>query len=604
MPFGAQLQEDGLVRFGLWAPSADQVDLCLDGGNLSMAADGTGWFELVTSEAPPGSRYAFRIDKGMIVPDPASRFQPEDVHGPSEVIDPRAFVWEDGHWRGRPWTDSVIYELHVGTFTEAGDFAAVAGKLDYLVDLGVTALELMPVADFPGRYNWGYDGAFLFAPDSRYGRPEALKSLIDAAHARGLMVFMDVVYNHFGPEGNYLYAYAPQFFSQQHHTPWGAAINFDGETCHEVRRFFIHNALYWLIEYHLDGLRLDAVHAIMDDSEPGILVELAETVRREIGPDRHVHLLLENEDNGAHYLCRKERNVPWYEAQWNDDIHHALHVLLTGEDRGYYIDFADDPLMRLGRCLAEGFAWQGEPSPWRQNARRGEPSSDLPPDAFIAFLQNHDQIGNRAFGERIGVLAATDAVRAATALLLLAPSPPLLFMGQEWGTTRPYLFFCDFEESLKEEVTRGRREEFSRFPEFADPARRNSIPDPTADTTFEASRLDWHVMEAPVHQEWLTLHRTLLRLRHSELLPLLGHGPAQQTKLSRLAGGALNASWQFSNGTRLELLANLCSMPCTGVEHPVTGRLLYGTHSCLQRGDESLPPWSVFWYLNEETTAV
>ena len=472
MPFGAQCRDDGSVRFRLWAPAARQVELCFGDVNppayLPLDQRDNGWFELVTDAVRPGTQYRFRIDHAQKVPDPASRFQPRDVHGPSEIIDPDSFFWLDRAWQGRKWEEAVIYELHVGTFTPRGTFLAACERLDYLADLGITALELMPVSDFPGQRNWGYDGVYSFAPDSTYGRPEDLKELVQSAHSRGIMVLLDVVYNHFGPEGNYLGGYAPQFFTDRHHTPWGNGINFDGSESRAVRDFFIHNALYWLNEYHFDGLRLDAVHAIADDSTPDILTELADTVRSSIAPDRHVHLILENDRNQSRYLQRtvtsKERCRPrTYTAQWNDDIHHALHVLITGEKDGYYSDYAEHPLDQLGRCLVEGFAYQGETSLHRNGATRGEPTQGLPLSAFVSFLQNHDQIGNRAFGERITQLADPRAVRAASAILLLAPSPPLLFMGEEFGAQSPFLFFCDFEKDLAQAVTAGRRNEFAHF---------------------------------------------------------------------------------------------------------------------------------------------
>src|SRR5579863_9157148 len=365
MPFGAECREDGSVRFRLWAPAARQVDLCLAGtcAQIPLERRDDGWFELITNVARPGTQYHFRINGEQEVPDPASRFQPHDVHGPSEVVQPDAFDWRDNAWRGRRWEEAVIYELHVGSFSSAGTFSAVRERLDYLADLGITAVELMPIADFPGRRNWGYDGVLLYAPDSCYGRPEDLKRLVQAAHERGLVVFLDVVYNHFGPDGNYLSVYSPQFFTNRHHTPWGDAINFDGPESRVVRDFFIHNALYWLEEYHLDGLRLDAVHAIADDSRPDIITELAEVVRQRINGERVVHLMLENADNATRYLGRDhEGRVTLYDAQWNDDIHHALHVLITGEHDGYYSDYAHEPLRHLCRCLSEGFAYQGEHS--------------------------------------------------------------------------------------------------------------------------------------------------------------------------------------------------------------------------------------------------
>ncbi|HKS72878.1 MAG TPA: malto-oligosyltrehalose trehalohydrolase, partial [Terriglobales bacterium] len=395
MPFGAEVVDDQTVRFRLWAPKARRVDLVHGSRDvIPMNFVGDGWFELL-QKSGPGSLYRFQIDGGARVPDPASRFQPRDVHGPSEVIDASAFDWKDGNWLGRPWQEAVLYELHVGTFSEQGTFAGVEERLAYLADLGVTAIELMPLSDFPGTRNWGYDGVLPFAPDSQYGRPEELKHLIQSAHAKGLMMFLDVVYNHFGPEGNYLHEYAPQFFSDRHQTPWGRALNFDGLGSREVRDFFIHNALYWLTEYHFDGLRLDAVNTIADDSSPDILTELAEAVRSKIGVQRQIHLVLENDDNRSRYLKRESDGRPGlYNAQWNDDIHHALHVAITGEHDGYYVDYSDCPVQHVERCLKEGFDYQGQPSNFRGGKSRGDPSAELPPSAFVSFLQNHDQVGN------------------------------------------------------------------------------------------------------------------------------------------------------------------------------------------------------------------
>ncbi|ALP53918.1 malto-oligosyltrehalose trehalohydrolase [Candidatus Tenderia electrophaga] len=604
MPFGAQLLDMGGVRFRLWAPAAQRVELCLIEGEaetrLPMTRQDEGWFEWVTEQAGNGSRYRFRIDAGMHVPDPASRYQPEDVHGPSEVVDPRAWAWQDEAWLGRPWQEAVIYELHVGSFSPQGNYAAIQARLDTLVELGVTAVELMPVADFPGRRNWGYDGVYLFAPDSQYGRPEDLKALVEAAHARGLMVFLDVVYNHFGPEGNYLHAYAPQFFTERHHTPWGAAINYDGKHSHWVREFFIHNALYWLAEYHLDGLRLDAVHAIIDDSQPDILTELAERVQRHFGNQRQIHLVLENDRNAAHYLRRSANGRPeHYVAQWNDDIHHALHVLLTGEGEGYYMDYAPHPLPHLQRCLSEGFAYQGEASAYREAQARGEASAHLPATAFVSFLQNHDQVGNRAFGERIAALTDDKRLRAALSLLLLAPAPPLLFMGQEWNSSQPFPFFCDFGADLAEKVVEGRRNEFAHFPEFNAPAARERIPDPMAEATFNQAILDWQARHSPDHQPWLTLHKELLALRHAEVIPRLHNLVGGAAATTTWAGQGLRVDWSLGDGAGLALLANLGDTSIAALDRP-SGRLLYSTHPTATQADAlALPPWSVCWYLDE-----
>jgi len=602
MPFGAQLLDDGGVHFRLWAPAAKRVSLCLqhDDGEAdeAMAPRGGGWFELQHRAAGEGSRYRFCIDDNLRVPDPASRFNPGDVHGHSEVIDPRAFEWQDDAWSGRPWHEAVIYELHVGTFTHAGDFSGVEERLPHLAELGITAIELMPVADFPGSHNWGYDGVLPFAPDSSYGRPEELKSLVQAAHGHGLMVFLDVVYNHFGPEGNYLHAYAPDFFTDRHHTPWGDAINFDGANARTVRDFFIHNALYWLEEYHLDGLRLDAVHAIMDDSQPDILAELAEAVRSGPGRQRQIHLVLENDDNIARYLERANGESPrYYDAQWNDDIHHALHLLLTGESDGYYRDYCDQPLWYLGRCLTEGFAYQGEASAYRHGERRGEPSAHLPPFAFVSLLQNHDQIGNRAFGERLSVLCDPRALRMAVDILLLAPSPPLLFMGEEWHSMSPFLFFCDFEPGLAAAVREGRRREFARFERFADPAVREQIPDPGSRDTFEACQLDWDSLLEPGCQVWLLHYQRLLELRRQEIMPRLPclKGARSQFELFDTTG--LQASWQLNDGARLRLLLNAGTEPLPLAESMQQGRTLYATPGALGNGggNKTLPPWSLYW---------
>ena len=607
MPFGAQCRDDGSVRFRLWAPAARQAELCLGDVNrptyLSLDQRDNGWFELVTDAVKPGTQYRFRIDDAQKVPDPASRFQPRDVHGPSEVIDPEAFFWLDHAWQGRKWEEAVIYELHVGSFTPRGTFLAACERLDYLADLGFTALELMPVSDFPGQRNWGYDGVYPFAPDSTYGRPEDLKELVQSSHSRGIMVLLDVVYNHFGPEGNYLGGYAPQFFTDRHHTPWGDGINFDGSESRAVRDFFIHNALYWLSEYHFDGLRLDAVHAIADDSEPDILTELADTVRSSVAPDRHVHLILENDRNQSRYLQRtvtpKERCRPrTYTAQWNDDIHHALHVLITGEKDGYYSDYSEHPLDQLGRCLVEGFAYQGETSLHRNGATRGETTQGLPLSAFVSFLQNHDQIGNRAFGERIDKLADPRAVRAASAILLLAPSPPLLFMGEEFGAQSPFLFFCDFEKDLAGAVTAGRRNEFAHFTEFSKPAERERIPDPNAATTFAASRLNWSVVAQPQHKEWLGFYRQLLKLRSEYIVPRLSNACRIEAGYEVHGDRGLSARWRFRDNSELTLLANLGTVPLSGLKSSAS-HIIYANAEAsvdaLQPG--TLPAWSVVWFL-------
>jgi malto-oligosyltrehalose trehalohydrolase/4-alpha-glucanotransferase len=594
MPFSAELQADGRVRFRLWAPPHREVQVELDGETVAMQPVGEGWHELVTDRALAGTRYRFVLPDGLRVSDPASRYQPEDVHGPSEVVDPAAYAWRDADWSGRPWHEAVVYELHIGAFTPEGTFRAVIGKLDHLVPLGVTAIEIMPIGDFPGRRNWGYDGVLPYAPDSSYGRPEDLKALVEAAHARGLMVLLDVVYNHFGPEGAYIHPTASQTFTDRHKTPWGAAVNFDGPESGPVREFVIHNALYWIEEFHLDGLRLDAVHAILDDSPKHVLEELAERVRA-AAPNRHIHLILENEENQAKRLVRSENGEPrWYTAQWNDDVHHVLHVAASGETKGYYADYKGNP-EKLGRALAEGFAFQGELMPYRGHPR-GAPSADLPPTAFVAFIQNHDQVGNRAFGDRVTDFAPAEAVRAIAAVYLLLPQIPMLFMGEEWGAAQLFPFFCDFGPELADAVRKGRREEFARFPEFRDPKMRERIPDPMAEKTFATAKLAWEDLERAPHAGWLAWYRRALAVRHAEIVPRLAAIRAGG-QYEVLGDGAIVVRWQLSGGGALVLAANLAARPATGF--PVEpGRVLWQEGKVREGGN--FGAWAVRWSIEEE----
>jgi maltooligosyltrehalose trehalohydrolase len=599
MPFGAEICDDATVRFRLWAPRASSVALQLKIPDraLPMSRLSEGWFELVT-KAGAGTQYSFKIDDTQLVPDPASRLQPSGVHGPSEVIDPFVYEWQDANWKGRPWDEAVIYEVHVGTFSPEGNFAGVEAKLGHLADLGVSAVELMPLASFPGERNWGYDGVLPFAPANCYGRPEGLKRLIDAAHAKHLMVFLDVVYNHFGPEGNYLGLYAPDFFTQRHHTPWGQAINFDGPHSRTVRDFFVHNALYWLEEYHFDGLRLDAVHAIHDDSRPHILTELAEVARTKFGVERHIHLVLENDNNAAHYLCRDPAAHSWcYNAQWNDDIHHALHVVVTGQKDGYYSDHAQNPLWHLGRCLGEGFSFQGEKSAFRDGAKRGEPSRALPPTCFVSFLQNHDQIGNRALGERIAQLADAKKVRLAMAILLLAPSPPLLFMGEEFAAASPFLFFCDFGPELAAKVTEGRRAEFARFEPFNSPEAQAQIPDPNADETFLHSKLDWDSVGREPHANWLNFYQNVLQCRREKVLPRIKDIAAGRAKFELLGSLGLEVQWPFAKCGSLQLIANF-DRNSLALRRELKGELLYTTSEVHNREWTEIPSLTAAWFLN------
>jgi malto-oligosyltrehalose trehalohydrolase len=533
MSFGAQYLGDNHTRFRLWAPSQKAVAVQIEREPpVAMTARAGGWFEAEVS-CSPGTTYRYRLDSGQLVPDPASRAQVDDVHGPSLVVDPTAYRWRHPEWKGRPWHETVLYELHVGT---CGGFSGVAADLDRLAGLGVTAVELMPVNDFPGTRNWGYDGVLPFAPDQAYGSPDDLRALVDAAHGRGLMMFLDVVYNHFGPDGNYLGIYAPQFFRDDVPTPWGAAIDFRQMP---VRRFFIENALHWLTEYRFDGLRFDAVHAIVDQDW---LDEMAAEIRATIGKERHVHLVLEHDGNDAGHLRKG------FDAQWNDDAHHVFHVLLTGESDGYYCDYAEAPARQLARCLAEGFVYQGDPSPHRNGAARGTPSADLGPTSFVNFLQNHDQIGNRPFGDRLTATADPEALKAAVTLLLLAPNIPLLFMGEEVLSRAPFQFFTDHQGDLANAVRDGRRREFASFTRFGGA----DIPDPNARETFEHSRVTAGGDDS--------LHRTLLKLRREAIVPRLPG--ARSLGAEAIGPAAVLARWRMGDGATLAIAANLGAEPC------------------------------------------
>lgn len=569
LSFGAEYLGNGRTRFRIWAPLVQTAAVELDGRGAvpmtpSLPGQEKGWFEIET-ECEPLTRYRYVLTSpsaGEIrVPDPASRCQAGDVHVDSMVIDATAYEWRARDWRGRPWHQTVLYELHVGAL---GGFGGVMQRLPELAALGVTAVELMPVAAFPGACNWGYDGVLPFAPNASYGTPEQLKQLVDTAHCLGMMVFLDVVYNHFGPDGNYLASYS-SFFRTDSSTPWGETIDFQRP---QVADFFVQNALYWLQEYRFDGLRLDAAHAIHDQSW---LRQLAAKVRVAIAREdaatglgqRHIHLVLEHDGNAASLLdggvvqrSGQDQSCA-FDAQWNDDGHHVLHVLLTGESGGYYADYATEPAAKLARCLREGFIYQGEPSPYRNNEARGETSVGLPPTAFVLFLQNHDQIGNRAAGERLTALAHPDALRAAQALLLLSPQIPLLFMGEEYGATQPFYYFTSHaDQKLADAVRAGRRKEFSRFPEFSDPAVLDSLPDPNDFTTFTASIP--HPLASPANStvdKWSDWCRRLLSIRREAITPFLPGAVALDAQA--IGPAAVSARWRLNNDTVLCIRVNL-----------------------------------------------
>ncbi|WP_115576017.1 malto-oligosyltrehalose trehalohydrolase [Xanthomonas campestris] len=527
--WGAWPAGDGQVRFALWAPDAHTVEVIFDSGErAALQRQDDGFFSGVVACALD-ARYRYRVDGQTPVPDPASRWQPDGVHGSSAVQRVDGYHWTHTQWQGRPWDEAVIYELHVGA---CGGYAGVQAQLPQLAAMGITAIELMPLSAFPGAHNWGYDGVLPYAPAEAYGTPDELKALIDAAHGHGLMVLLDVVYNHFGPDGNYLGSYASAFFNEDKPTPWGAAIDFRKPP---VQRYFLDNALMWLHEYGFDGLRLDAVHAITPNA---FLDTLRETIEASLPAGRHVHLVLENEANQASQLDRG------YTAQWDDDFHNALHVLLTGEEEGYYAAFADQPTQHLARVLGEGFAYQGQPDP--RGHVRGEPSGALPPHKFVIFAQNHDQIGNRACGERLSVLVSPQRLRAALALTALTPMIPLFFMGEPWGATQPFLFFTDFGPPLDDAVREGRRREFAHFAAFADPAKRETIPDPNSHATFAASRAP---IEDAAHgdgAQWAAWFQALLGVRRQWLVP--GLAQARALRACVLADGAVTATWELPGG--------------------------------------------------------
>jgi maltooligosyltrehalose trehalohydrolase len=564
---GATLIAPDRTLFRFWAPDVARVELEIDGAPAQpMLAGADGWHSREAA-CGAGTRYRYRIAPGDAVPDPASRRQSDDVSGFSVVVDPGAYRWRNEGWRGRPWRETVLYEIHVGL---AGGFHGVTEKLPQLADLGITAVELMPIADFPGKRNWGYDGVLPYAPATAYGTPDELKALVDRAHDLGLMVFQDVVYNHFGPEGNHLGRYASGFFRDDLHTPWGAAIDFTNPA---VRGFFIENALYWLEEFRFDGLRLDAVHAI---PERGWLLELAEAARARL-TDRQVHLVLENDHNDAGLLA-----AGVYTAQWNDDAHHAAHVLITGEAGGYYADYAESPAAMLARCLAEGFAFQGDPSAYRGGERRGSPSAHLPPSAFVFFLQNHDQVGNRALGERLAAVADPDALRVGVALMMLSPQIPLLFMGEEWGACEPFLYFTGYEGPLAEAVKNGRRKEFGKFPAFATQEAQHRIPDPNRIETFDRSRPDFSAADEHA-RSWRLFYRDLIALRQAHIAPRLDS--ARAIAATAVGPNALSASWSFADGAVLSVAANFGAETA---ELPLPdGRRLF---ACGSAGDDRTLP--------------
>lgn len=607
MPFGATFA-DGSTDFALWAPAARSVTLrhapALPQGEAHPPESGwqdtpavceaQGWWHCRVPGAEAGTAYQWLIDGGLAVPDPASRSNPLGVHAPSVVVDPLAFDWQHPS-PARPWSEVVLYELHVGTFTPEGTFAAAAQRLAALRALGFTAVEIMPVAAYGGTHGWGYDGVLPFAPHAGYGPPEDFKRLVDAAHGAGLLVFLDVVYNHFGSDGNYLGHYAPVFFSHEHESPWGAAINFDGEGSRTVREFFIHNALYWIEEYRIDGLRLDAVHAIVGNGRPHVLTELSERVRAAAGA-RPVHLVLENEKNEGERLAATPQ-PGLYDGQWNDDFHHALHVALTGETQGYYHDYGSDPLAHLGHALSHGYVFA--PSQ-RQNGRRLScmPAAAQPLGAMVNFMGNHDQIGNRAFGERLAQLASPAATDLALLLSLLTPAIPLVFMGDEYGATTPFHYFAGWEGELQDAVRAGRKREFGHALEHTPPGH-TELPDPCDAQTLAESRLDWSEADTPRGRQRRTLVQHALQARRAWLQPRHALLLAAGHHAERVGATGLQVRWRYTDARQLVLQANLGDAPLP----PSAGMPAAAGDTVFAHGREAgqpgWPAWSALWTLEK-----
>jgi 1,4-alpha-glucan branching enzyme/maltooligosyltrehalose trehalohydrolase len=599
MPFGARLQDGGGALFRLWAPAARQVELALETGSAPQLhpaqADAQGWWVCRIPHAGAGTLYRWRIDGDLLVPDPASRYNPEGPHGPSCLVDPGQFEWDAG-WSGRPWHDTVLYELHVGTFTPEGTFAAAAGRLQELADLGVTAIELMPVANFAGRFGWGYDGVLPYAPHHAYGTPDELKALVQQAHRLGLMVFLDVVYNHFGPEGNYLHAYAPAFFSKTKSSPWGAAINFDGPDSRAVRDFFVHNAMYWVQEYRFDGLRLDAVHAISDESPRHVLHELSDRVRTST-EGRHVHLVLENEDNGHEHLAPTPMHG-FYDGQWNDDFHHVVHVAMTGETQRYYHDYGVGTMDLLARCFTHGMIFEAAGRKEGGAREVVQPAPAQPLSALVNFAHNHDQVGNRARGERLSELVPPEAAALPTLLALLTPAIPMLFFGEEWGAPEPFLYFADWEGELREAVRAGRKREFGH--EHAE-----DLPDPCSSDTFDRSRPDPARAATAQGRERLQQVRAALAARRHWITPRQSQLLTGRHSAQRVGERGLAVQWRYEDGRMLSLEVNLGGEPLqVEAQHlgPVEAQLVYSHRWPDDTARGTWPPYAARWTFGEEIT--
>ena len=580
---GAWITSDG-TRFRVWSPTARSMDIQVQSPQtpvsvLPLQPAEDGYFTGTFPDIPAGTLYQFRIDGLNAYPDPASRFQPEGVHGPSQVVDPSLFHWTDTDWTGLKMEDLILYELHVGTFTPKGTFNGVREKLTALRDLGVTAIELMPVADFPGNRNWGYDGVDLFAPARCYGTPDELRLLVNAAHAMSIGVFLDVVYNHLGPDGAYLGVFSPHYFSTTHKIPWGGAINFDDEHSSHVRNFFIENALNWIHEYHIDGLRLDATHKMMDDSRTHFLKELAQKVHASRPENKNVLLIAEDDRNQSQLILPAEAGGYGLDGVWADDFHHQMRRLLTGDDEGFFQDFSGNT-KDLAQTIRQGWFYTGQKSVFMQRLQ-GTSTQGIPLEKFVHSIQNHDQVGNRALGDRLHFAVNLASFRAASALSLLSPATPLIFMGQEWGAGTPFCYFTDHSPALGKAVTEGRLNEFRHFKAFSEPDAIRSIPDPEALSTFVGSQLNWDERHRKPHAGILGLYRDLINLRKSE--PALKEKSLSSFMIEAVGENILVVKRQAADKSALLIVACLKGQ----------GKTIIGTHAITR------PPagmrWDLLW---------
>lgn len=583
----------GQTWFRVWAPHAQSVEVDLEATSLRLALerDRDGYFIGTSTATPPGTLYKVRVDDQGPWPDPCSRYQPQGVHGPSMVVDADAFAWTDTHWRGATLAGQVLYELHLGTFTDTGTFDAAIERLEYLRDLGVTMIEVMPVSQCPGRWNWGYDGVQLFAPHHAYGDYDAFKRFVDRAHALGLAVILDVVYNHLGPDGNYLPCFSPHYFSKRHRTEWGEALNFDDELANGARDFVLSNACYWIREFHLDGLRLDATQSIFDSSERHILAELVERTRAAALP-RSIVITAENEPQCSEHLLPPERGGFGIDGMWNDDFHHAASVALRGSRDGYLFDYTGRA-QEFVSCAKYGFLYQGQRYHW-QDKPRGSPLRDVPRASCIVFLDNHDQVANHFIGERITTRTSPQLLRAMTGVLLLGPQTPLLFMGQEFAASAPFTFFADHNADLRVLVHKGRREFIGQFRAYADDAVQAMVPNPAEEETFRSCKLDWS--ETARHADVLTFHRDLLRLRRED--PVLSSPAGYRLDGATLTERAFVLRWFTTDDTDRLLIVNLDQQvgfdsvpePMTAPPRGKTWSLLWSSEEARYGGHGTLVP--------------